>query len=220
MYRGMTLACPACGGALEYTTASLPVHGCRGCGGMWLGPDAAMHVLQGRGGALENRDRPVGRARLAAPDRQARRAGRSGAPLPLVRSRDGAAHDPRCPCRQLPRARDVVRSPRGHARDEARLIELHAEGEAATRERLVSRPSTIWSTDTKIIAEAGAKAIAGLGVTIIAEFWTWLSTHHHRMQVPASAPASGDCPVTAPADRRSAYCVISAALRGQIFRLS
>ena len=53
MYRGAALACPACRGSLEYSQASLPIHGCRACGGLWLGPDATMHVLQGRGGALE-----------------------------------------------------------------------------------------------------------------------------------------------------------------------
>ena len=54
MYRGVALTCPACRGTLEYTKASLPVHGCAACGGLWLGPDAAIHVLQGRGGALES----------------------------------------------------------------------------------------------------------------------------------------------------------------------
>ncbi len=71
MYRGASLTCPACRATLEYTKASLPVHGCVACGGLWLGPEATMHVLQGRGGALESEvvdaDRRTSLAPTSAP---------------------------------------------------------------------------------------------------------------------------------------------------------
>jgi Zn-finger nucleic acid-binding protein len=33
--------------------ATLPIEGCEACGGVWLGPDAAVHVLRGLGDAIE-----------------------------------------------------------------------------------------------------------------------------------------------------------------------
>ena len=176
MYRGMTLACPACGGALEYTTASLPVHGCRGCGGMWLGPDAAMHVLQGRGGALENG--------IVQSDERAslHPTGKPAVP-------DGAVR--RCPSCDLEMAPLTIRDVRvdscpAHGtwfdrlevtRVTKRIIELQRKEKRRQGEAGLPSLDDLVD-DTKVIAEAGAKAIAGLGVTIIAELWTWLSTHH------------------------------------------
>lgn len=31
----------------------MPIHGCEACGGAWLGPDAAVHVMRGAGDAAE-----------------------------------------------------------------------------------------------------------------------------------------------------------------------
>ena len=53
MYRGSAEPCPACEGTLEMLHAMVPVSGCRTCGGVWLGPDATMHVLQGLGDEVE-----------------------------------------------------------------------------------------------------------------------------------------------------------------------
>lgn len=53
VYRSSSgLACPACGGGLE-PPRDLPVHGCRACGGVWLGPEAAVHVMRGQGDATD-----------------------------------------------------------------------------------------------------------------------------------------------------------------------
>jgi Zn-finger nucleic acid-binding protein len=45
--RDPALPCPACGASLAPTPASLPLSVCAACGGAWLGPDAAVHVMQG-----------------------------------------------------------------------------------------------------------------------------------------------------------------------------
>jgi Zn-finger nucleic acid-binding protein len=34
--------------------ATLPIEGCEACGGVWLGPDAAVHVLRGLGDSIEH----------------------------------------------------------------------------------------------------------------------------------------------------------------------
>lgn len=53
MYRGQTASCPSCGSALTALASALPVSGCHTCGGMWLGPDASIHIMRGLGDALE-----------------------------------------------------------------------------------------------------------------------------------------------------------------------
>ena len=54
MYRGDGGRCPACGSALAQLTGTmLPVSGCAACGGLWLGPDAAVHVMQGLGDQVD-----------------------------------------------------------------------------------------------------------------------------------------------------------------------
>jgi len=40
------LTCPVCSLPLEPIAAPLPVHGCTSCGGAWLGPEAAVHLLR------------------------------------------------------------------------------------------------------------------------------------------------------------------------------
>jgi Zn-finger nucleic acid-binding protein len=45
--RDPALPCPACGASLAPTPASLPLSVCAACGGAWLGPDAAVHVMRG-----------------------------------------------------------------------------------------------------------------------------------------------------------------------------
>ena len=45
-YRGDALTCPVCSLPLEPIPAPLPVHGCTSCGGAWLGPEAAVHLLR------------------------------------------------------------------------------------------------------------------------------------------------------------------------------
>ncbi len=50
MYRGAGGRCPACEGALaQLTGTTLPLAGCAACGGVWLGPEAAVHVMRGLG---------------------------------------------------------------------------------------------------------------------------------------------------------------------------
>ena len=53
MYRGQTSSCPSCGSALAGLPSTLPVSGCHTCGGMWLGPEASVHIMRGLGDALE-----------------------------------------------------------------------------------------------------------------------------------------------------------------------
>lgn len=53
MYRDAELDCPACNARLAPVRSALPAMGCAGCGGMWLGPDATVHVMRGLGDALE-----------------------------------------------------------------------------------------------------------------------------------------------------------------------
>lgn len=53
MYRGYATRCPACEAPLTALQTTLPMEGCEGCGGVWLGPDAAVHVLRGHGDELE-----------------------------------------------------------------------------------------------------------------------------------------------------------------------
>lgn len=45
-YRGPSLTCPVCEVPLEEIPAPLPVYGCTNCGGAWLGPEAAVHLLR------------------------------------------------------------------------------------------------------------------------------------------------------------------------------
>lgn len=182
MYRGMTLVCPACGGALEYTTASLPVHGCRGCGGMWLGPDAAVHVLQGRGGALEHE--------IVESDTRASLHPTGTPTLP-----DGEVR--RCPSCALEMAPLVFRDVRvdscpTHGTWFDRLELTRVTKEIVDRKRKLQRSQDEAGLpslddlvdDTKVVAEAGAKALAGLGATIVAELWTWLTKHNTGCRCP------------------------------------
>jgi Zn-finger nucleic acid-binding protein len=53
VYRDHGSRCPACDAPLAALEATLPVEGCEACGGVWLGPEAAVHVLRGLGDALE-----------------------------------------------------------------------------------------------------------------------------------------------------------------------
>jgi Zn-finger nucleic acid-binding protein len=53
MYRGHTAPCPACSGALSPLRSAVPLSGCVSCGGMWLGPEASVHIMRGLGDALE-----------------------------------------------------------------------------------------------------------------------------------------------------------------------
>lgn len=55
MYRTAALPiCPACGAGLQFVPEThVPVYACAACGGAWLGADAAVHVMQGEGDALD-----------------------------------------------------------------------------------------------------------------------------------------------------------------------
>lgn len=46
VYRSENLSCPICNALLREAPASLPVSGCATCGGAWLGPEAAVHLLR------------------------------------------------------------------------------------------------------------------------------------------------------------------------------
>ncbi len=54
MYRGQTFSCPSCANALTTLRSALPISGCLTCGGMWLGPEASVHVMRGLDDALEH----------------------------------------------------------------------------------------------------------------------------------------------------------------------
>jgi Zn-finger nucleic acid-binding protein len=54
VYRDHGNRCPACDAPLADLKATLPIEGCAACGGVWLGPDAAVHVLRGLGDRLEH----------------------------------------------------------------------------------------------------------------------------------------------------------------------
>ena len=60
MYRTTTASCPACGGRLTVLKSTLQASGCEVCGGLWLGPEAAVHVMKGLGDALESEIADVG----------------------------------------------------------------------------------------------------------------------------------------------------------------
>ena len=46
--------CPGCGAGLALVPEThVPVYQCAACGGAWLGSDAAVHVMQGEGDALD-----------------------------------------------------------------------------------------------------------------------------------------------------------------------
>ncbi|MBX3219803.1 MAG: zf-TFIIB domain-containing protein [Labilithrix sp.] len=164
MYRGATLACPACRGALEYTAASLPIHGCRACGGMWLGPDATMQILQGRGGALESE--------LVESDLRASRAPSATAVIP-----DGEPR--RCPSCDLEMAPLMVRDVRVDncpthgtwfdrlevTRVTKQIIDLQREHERRADE----------AANPPVDLAASTRALAKGGVWIVEEIWSWLS---------------------------------------------
>ncbi|MBX3259430.1 MAG: zf-TFIIB domain-containing protein [Labilithrix sp.] len=156
MYRGASLACPACGGALEIATASLPIHGCRGCGGMWLGPDATMHLLQGRGGALESE--------LVESDQRASRAGVARAVVP-----DGEPR--RCPSCALEMAPLLVRDVRVDSCPTHGTWFDRLEVTRVTKEilqlRRARRRRTELSAGTRVLAETGRR--------IVDEVWAWLT---------------------------------------------
>ena len=54
MYRQDVVPCPACRAALKAQPGALPVHGCEACGGLWLGPDATVHVMRGLDDAIDH----------------------------------------------------------------------------------------------------------------------------------------------------------------------
>lgn len=54
MYRQEVLLCPACEGPLTVERGTMPIHGCARCGGLWLGPDATVHVLRGLDDELDH----------------------------------------------------------------------------------------------------------------------------------------------------------------------
>lgn len=60
MYRTSTASCPACGGRLTVLKSTLQASGCEVCGGLLLGPEAAVHVMKGLGDALETEMTEVG----------------------------------------------------------------------------------------------------------------------------------------------------------------
>ncbi|MBS2014874.1 MAG: zf-TFIIB domain-containing protein [Deltaproteobacteria bacterium] len=64
MYRSNApIACPACTHALVAVPATLAIWGCAGCGGLWLGPEATVHVMRGLGDTLT---KELARASVAA----------------------------------------------------------------------------------------------------------------------------------------------------------
>src|SRR5262245_59529582 len=79
MYRGIELTCPVCATSLvAVVKTTLPIHGCESCGGAWLGSVAAVRVMQGASGEVE--DEAVAAARS------------------IRVSRPPLAHEPNQPC--------------------------------------------------------------------------------------------------------------------------
>ncbi|MBX3218005.1 MAG: zf-TFIIB domain-containing protein [Labilithrix sp.] len=165
MYRGATLACPACGGGLEYATSSLPIHGCRGCGGMWLGPDATMHLLQGRGGALE--------IELVASDSRASQAPSGTVAVPDAEPR-------RCPSCALEMAPLLVRDVRVDSCPTHGTWFDRLEVTRVTREILKLRRARQRRAEGDALPSlddltASARALAESGRRIADEVWAWLT---------------------------------------------
>ncbi len=78
MYRSHGASCPSCHGALTPLPTTLTMWGCFTCSGVWLGPEAAVHVLRGLGDEVEKD--------LAAASAETER--RSFAPAPDSGSRE------------------------------------------------------------------------------------------------------------------------------------
>ncbi|MFO0640907.1 MAG: zf-TFIIB domain-containing protein [Polyangiaceae bacterium] len=55
MYRQDTWGCPSCESPITPLGSELPAHGCDTCGGMWLGPEATVHVMRGLDDAIDRR---------------------------------------------------------------------------------------------------------------------------------------------------------------------
>jgi len=53
MYRAHGASCPSCHDAMTLLPTTLSMWGCYGCGGVWLGPEAAVHVMRGLGDDVE-----------------------------------------------------------------------------------------------------------------------------------------------------------------------
>lgn len=53
MYRSHGASCPSCHNALAPLPTTLTMWGCFACGGVWLGPEAAVHVMRGLGDEVE-----------------------------------------------------------------------------------------------------------------------------------------------------------------------
>ena len=53
MYRAQGASCPACHAAMTLVPTTLSMWGCMACGGVWLGPEAAVHVMRGLGDEVE-----------------------------------------------------------------------------------------------------------------------------------------------------------------------
>lgn len=53
MYRSHGATCPSCHHALTPLPTTLSMWGCFTCGGVWLGPEAAVHVMRGLGDEVE-----------------------------------------------------------------------------------------------------------------------------------------------------------------------
>jgi Zn-finger nucleic acid-binding protein len=53
MYRAQGASCPACHAAMTLVPTTLSMWGCYSCGGVWLGPEAAVHVMRGLGDEVE-----------------------------------------------------------------------------------------------------------------------------------------------------------------------
>ncbi|MEA2748031.1 MAG: Transcription factor zinc-finger [Myxococcales bacterium] len=53
MYRSHGASCPSCHNALTPLPTTLSMWGCFACGGVWLGPEAAVHVMRGLGDEVE-----------------------------------------------------------------------------------------------------------------------------------------------------------------------
>ena len=53
MYRTHGASCPSCHAAMTLLPTTLSMWGCFRCGGVWLGPEAAVHVMRGLGDEVE-----------------------------------------------------------------------------------------------------------------------------------------------------------------------
>ena len=172
MYRGTALRCPSCTGQLEYARATLLAHRCPSCGGTWLGPEAAVHLLNARGGLTEQELVAAARqdhdgARLVVPDSEARRC--PSCDLEMSPMTIGKTRIDSCPAHGTWFDRDEV--------------ELVVGTIAAMKRAGVTDPNDVRITSIVKGTETIVVGSLSVGFSFIADFlwWIYMAPRGHRL---------------------------------------